>query len=61
MAGFSNNAIAIVTDGLIRSTGSFAERVVSHGLVGDINTTPPIPIVSRVRGLFGRFARMWQS
>ena len=40
MPGFGSDAIAVVTDGLRRSTGSFAERLVSHGLVGDIVTAP---------------------
>lgn len=34
--GFGNDAIAVVTNGLRRSTGSFAERLVSHGLIGNI-------------------------
>lgn len=36
MAGFGSDAIAVVSDGLRRSTGSFAERLMSHGLVGNI-------------------------
>lgn len=39
MAGFGDDAIAVVTNGLRRSTGSFAERLVSHGFVGDIVAT----------------------
>jgi hypothetical protein len=35
---FGNDAIAVVTNGLVRDTGSFAERLVSHGLIGDILT-----------------------
>lgn len=34
--GFDANAIAVVTRGLRRSTGSFSERLVSYGLIGDI-------------------------
>jgi hypothetical protein len=36
---FGDDAIAVVTDGLRRSTGSFGERLVSHGLIGDILTS----------------------
>jgi len=38
--GFGDNAISVITGGLRRSTGSFAERLVSSGLVGDIVTAP---------------------
>ncbi len=34
--GFSEDAIAVVSAGLRRSTGSFAERLVSSGYVGDV-------------------------
>ena len=61
MAGFGSDAIAVVTDGLRRSTGSFAERMVSHGLIGDIVTAPTTPILSRARGFFVRFAQMWRA
>ena len=40
MAGFGDDAIAIITKGLRRSTGSFAERLVSAGYIGDILTAP---------------------
>lgn len=40
MAGFGADAIAPVTQGLIRSTGNFSERMVSAGYIGDILTTP---------------------
>ena len=59
MAGFGSDAIAVVTDGLRRDTGSFAERLVSHGLIGDILTAPSAPVVGRIRGIFSRiFARL---
>ena len=35
---FDADAIAVVTDGLRRDSGSFAERLVSHGLIGDITS-----------------------
>lgn len=38
--GFGADAIAPVTLGLRFSTGSFAERLVSWGLIGDILTAP---------------------
>lgn len=38
MAGFGDDAISVVTGGLRRSTGSFAERLVSAGYIGDILT-----------------------
>ena len=38
--GFGPNSISPVTLGYLRSTGSFAERVVSSGLVGNIQPTP---------------------
>lgn len=34
---FGDDAISVVTNGLRRSTGSFAERLVSHGLIGNIS------------------------
>lgn len=37
---FGADAIGPVTLGLIRSTGSFAERMVSRGYIGDILTAP---------------------
>ena len=36
---FGADAIALVTNGLIFSTGSFPERLVSAGLVGDITAS----------------------
>lgn len=60
MAGFGSDAISVVTGGLMRSTGSFAERIVSSGYIGDITTTPTVPILARVRGFFVRFGRIGQ-
>lgn len=37
--GFSGNSIAVITGGLRYSTGTFAERLVSSGYIGDITTT----------------------
>jgi hypothetical protein len=49
MAGFGADAIAVVTGGLRRSTGTFAERLVSWGYVGDIvNSTPAAAVVDFV-------------
>jgi len=42
--GFGSDAIAVVTDGLRRSTGSLAERLVSHGLIGDIAMAPSVVV-----------------
>ncbi len=58
MPGFGSDAIAVVTDGLRRATGSFAERLVSHGLIGDILTAPSVSvglgiILRRLFTLFG--------
>ena len=50
MPGFGDDAISVVTDGLRRSTGSFSERLVSHGLVGDITTA-----------VATNFRRMWSK
>lgn len=36
---FGADAIALVTTGLIYDSGSFAERLVSSGLIGDITAT----------------------
>jgi hypothetical protein len=36
--GFGADAIAVVTGGFLRSTGSFAERLVSWGFIGDISS-----------------------
>lgn len=47
MAGFGADAIAPVTQGLIRSTGSFAERMVSSGYIGDILTAGGLIAVAR--------------
>lgn len=41
MAGFGNDSIALVTSGLIYSTGTFEERLVSSGLRGDITEITP--------------------
>ena len=37
--GFGADSIAVVTGGLRYSTGTFAERLVSSGYIGDITTT----------------------
>ena len=37
--GFADDSIAVVTGGLRYSTGTFAERLVSSGYIGDITTT----------------------
>lgn len=47
MAAFGDDAIAVVTNGLRRSTGTFEERLVSHGLVGDITLTV-VSVVLRI-------------
>lgn len=36
--GFGNDSISVITRGLRRSTGSFSERLVSDGYIGDILT-----------------------
>jgi hypothetical protein len=49
--GFGADAIAVVTGGLVRATGSFAERLVSWGYIGDIlaSTVPWLWIRGRAR------------
>lgn len=46
--GFGADAIAVVTGGLRRSTGSFAERLVSSGYIGDITTSPLLVTLRRI-------------
>ena len=41
---FGADAIALVTGGLRFDSGTFEERLVSHGLVGDINPAVPFAI-----------------
>jgi len=43
--GFGNAALSVVTAGLRWATGSFAERLVSSGYVGDIATAPSVVLV----------------
>jgi len=54
---FGANAIAVVTDGLRRSTGSFEERLMSHGLVGDIQ--PTVTTIRRI--LWGKWFKSIRS
>lgn len=53
LMGFGANAISVVTGGLKRSTGSFSERMVTHGLIGDI----AVVAVTRIRRMFGKWFR----
>lgn len=39
MAGFGSDSISVVTSGLKRATGSFSERLVSSGYMGNITET----------------------
>lgn len=43
--GFGNAALSVVTAGLRWATGSFAERLVSSGYIGDIATAPSMVLV----------------
>ena len=51
MAGFGDDAIAVVTNGLRRSTGTFEERLVSHGLIGDILTVAVVAVSRLIKSV----------
>lgn len=50
--GFGSDAISVITHGLIRATGSFSERLVSDGYIGDILTEGTVLILRGGRYLF---------
>ena len=54
MAGFGADAIAIVTGGLRRDTGTFAERLVTGGYRGDIPTVIAIFVSLQDAEYWGR-------
>lgn len=49
MAGFGDDAIAVVTNGLRHATGTFPERLMSHGLVGEIALVSGLVILRILR------------
>ena len=48
--GFGADSISVVVGGLRRSTGTFAERLVSWGYIGDILNSESVAAVSKKIG-----------